>query len=101
MFARLSADTDLLRAYGSASSAHAADLQTAAARLSALSAPASMFGPVGARFLAALTRAVEGEARAVTDLRDSLAAARLAAHASAQSYESADVSAGTRLTGTW
>ena len=76
MFARLSADTDLLRAYGSASSAHAADLQTAAARLTALSAPASMFGPVGARFLAALTRAVEGEARAVTDLRDSLAAAR-------------------------
>ena len=74
MFARLSADTDLRRAYGTASSAHAAELQTAAARLTALSAPASMFGPVGARFLAALTRAVESEARAVTNLRDSLAA---------------------------
>lgn len=97
MFARLSADTDLIRAYGSASSDHAADLQAAAARLTAVSAAATIFGPIGGRFLAALTRAAEDEARAVTDLSDSIAAARSAAWGSAQVYERADADAGTRL----
>lgn len=99
MFAHLSADTDLIRAYGSASSGHAADLQTAAARLSAVDA--SMLGPVGARFRAALTRAAEHEARAVTALGGALTSARVAARDTAHAYEGADAAAGTRLTGTW
>ena len=102
MFARLSADTDLIRAYGSASSAHAAELQAAAARLTALgAAPASTFGPVGARFQAALARATERAARNVTDLSGSIAAAHPAASGTAQAYEGGDADAGTRLTGAW
>ncbi len=106
MFARLSADTDLIRAYGSASSGHAADLQAVAARLAALGAESasistSMFGPVGARFEAALIRAAEREARRVAELSTSLAAARPAAWSVAQAYESTDDDAGNRITGHW
>ena len=101
MFARLSADTDLISAFGSAAAGQVADLQAVAVRLTALSTPsASMFGPVGARFGAALTRAAESEARRITELGASIAAARPAAHSAAQAYESADADAGTRLTGT-
>ncbi|GJF08690.1 hypothetical protein NGTWS0302_29830 [Mycolicibacterium cyprinidarum] len=99
MFARLSADTDLIRAYGSASSGHAADLQAVASRLSTVSA--SMLGPVGARFDAALTRAAEIEAHRVTELGAAVAAAHPAAWSAAHAYEGADTDAGTRLTGTW
>ncbi|MCH9668346.1 MAG: ESX-1 secretion-associated protein [Actinomycetia bacterium] len=106
MHARLSADTDLIRAYGSASAGHAADLQSLAARLTALgtesaSTSSSMFGPVGARFDAALIRAAEREARRVTELSVSLAGARLAAWSAAQAYVSTDEDAGNRITGTW
>ena len=102
MFARLTADTDLIRAYGSASSAHAGALQAAAARLTALGAePAATFGPVGARFQAALARAADREARSLTSLSGSVAAARPAASGTAQAYEGADSDAGIRLTGTW
>ncbi len=102
MFAPLSADTVLIRAYGSASSGHAADLQAVASRLSTLGATStSMFGPVGARFHAALTRATQSEARLVTELGASIAAVHPAAHSAAYAYEDADADAGTRLTGTW
>ncbi|MCV7154601.1 type VII secretion target [Mycolicibacterium pyrenivorans] len=102
MFARLSADTDAIRAYGSASSAHAADLEAAAARLSAVgTVPASIFGPVGAAFQAALARATEREARTVSDLSSALAAANPAAAIAAHAYEGADADAGSRLIGAW
>jgi len=102
MFARLSADTDLIHAYGSASSGHAADLQAIAGRLTALgSGSAAMFGPVGARFHAVLTRAAEVEARRVNELGASIAAARPAAWSTAHAYEGADADAGNRLTGDW
>ena len=101
MFAPLSVDTDLIRAYGAASSGHAADLQTAAARLSAVDASASMLGPVGARFHAALTLAAQREARAVAALSGALASARVATRDTALAYQGADAAAGTRLTGTW
>lgn len=102
MFARLSADTDLIRAYGSASSGHAADLQAVASQLSTLGATStSMFGPVGARFHAALTQAAQSEAQRVTELGASVAAVQPTAHSAACAYEGADADAGARLTGTW
>ncbi|MDZ4235084.1 MAG: ESX-1 secretion-associated protein, partial [Dietzia sp.] len=69
----MSADTDLIRAYGSAAAGRAGDLDAVAGRLTAVSAPT--FGPVGARFQAALTRAAEREAGVVAGLGGSLTAA--------------------------
>lgn len=102
MFARLTADPDLIRAFGSASAGHAADLQAVAARLTALNlGSAPMFGPVGARFQSALARAVEREVGAVADLSGALAAANPAASGTAQAYEDTDAAVGLRLTGAW
>lgn len=97
MFARLSVDTDLVRAYGAASSTHAAALHAAAARLTSAGAGADMLGPVGARFLAALRRAAQDEARVVAALSGALTAARDAASESAQAYEGADTEAAARI----
>jgi hypothetical protein len=86
------ADTDAIRALGSAALSHAADLAAVASTLSALPDPAtaSMFGAVGARFLAALADATTNEARAVTALSDRVSAACATANASANSYDDAD-----------
>jgi hypothetical protein len=93
------ADTDAIRALGSASSAQAADLAAIALTLSSLPGPAlaSTFGPVGARFLAALADATAREARAVTALSDTVAAARPTAYATATAYGDADHRAGNAL----
>lgn len=97
MSARLSADTDLIRAYGDASATHAEGLRAAAARLTGLDGPsASMFGPVGARFLATLATVVQHEAQGLVDLSGSIAAACDAATGTAHAYEVAD-----RLPGAW
>ena len=102
MVARLSADTEFIRAYGSALSGHAADLTAAAARLTAVDAgSAALLGPVGARFQAALARAIDREAGTITDLGSAVAAADPADRSTTQVYESTDVAAGARLTGTW
>ena len=95
------ADTDAIRALGSASSAHAADLAAVASALSSLPDPAtaSMFGPVGANFLAALADAAAGEARAAAALSDSVGAAATTAGASAAAYDDADSRAGDLLVG--
>lgn len=95
------ADTDAIRALGSASSAHAADLAAVASTLSSLPDPAtaSMFGPVGANFLAALADAAAGEARAAAALSDSVAAACTTAHASATGYDDADQRVGDVIAG--
>jgi hypothetical protein len=98
MSARLSADIGLLRDYGAACAAHADDLDAVAARLNALG-PAPPFGPVGARFVAALVRAVSREAGTLTRLRVSVAAGSTAAQGSAVDYEASDDAAAMRLTG--
>jgi hypothetical protein len=102
VFARLSVDPDLVRAYGAASSAHAEDMRGAAQKLTTVGAGSgSMFGPIGARFLAALTRAAEEQARTVGGLSASLMAGHRAASESARAYEAADVDARGRVTGIW
>jgi len=86
------ADTEAIRTFGAASSAQAADLAAVASALSSLPG-ADAFGPVGARFLAALADAAE-TSRAVTALIDRLATGGLTAHTSAAAYESADARTG-------
>jgi hypothetical protein len=95
------ADTDAIRYLGSASAAHAADLAAVAATLSSLPDPAtaSMFGAVGAPFLAALADAVATEARAVTALSNRFSGAGTTAHAAATGYDDADLHAGDVIAG--
>ncbi|MDY6997917.1 MAG: type VII secretion target [Actinomycetota bacterium] len=97
----LSADTDALRGYGSASAGHAADLRAAAARLDRVGADATVFGPVGAVFLAALRRAVARETETLGGLSRTVTESMVAAHGSAQAYEVADGVAGDRIAGGW
>lgn len=99
MPAHLSADTDLIRGYGSAAVGHADDLRAAAGLMTMAGTDPSTFGPVGAGFLAALTRAVEQEAQALARLSHNLIAAHDAARRSAQAYELADSSAAAHLAG--
>jgi hypothetical protein len=95
------ADTDAIRALGAASSTHAADLAAIASTLSSLPGPASasMFGPVGASFLAALADAAACEARAAAELSDSVCAACTTAHASATAYDHVDQRVGGQIAG--
>ena len=95
------ADSDAIRALGSACSAQAADLAAIAATLSSLPGPATadLFGPVGADFLAALAEAVADQSRAVAALGDSVAAAAATAGASAAGYDDADSRASGLLLG--
>ncbi|WP_260762405.1 type VII secretion target [Mycobacterium sp. SMC-4] len=96
----MSVDTDTVRRYGTAASSQAADLHAVAQRLGTVgSGSAAAFGPVGARFLAALTRAAVSEAHAITALGGSLSVACDAAHATARAYQSTDFEAGVRVAG--
>lgn len=97
MFARLSVDTHAVRAYGQTSDAHAALLHGAAAHLTGAASGAADYGPVGARFLAALHRAAEEDAGALTALGAALAGAHAAAGAVAQSYDAADADTARRI----
>lgn len=98
---RLSADTDLIRAFGSAAAVHADDLRSAAGLLTTAGADPASLGPVGAAFLAALTHAAEREAQGLAGLGRSLIAAQDAARGCAQAYEIADGCAATHLSGRW
>ena len=95
------ADTDTIRGFGAANSAHAADLATVAAALSSMPGAAAgpLLGPVGTRFLAALADAVAQESRAVAALSDRLEAGHRTAHASAAAYENADHRLGAVVAG--
>lgn len=95
------ADTDAIRALGSANSAHADDLATIAAALSSLplAAAGSSLGPVGARFLSALTEAVADGSRAVAALSERLLTSDDTANAVASAYEAVDGDASTRIAG--
>ncbi|HKP44940.1 hypothetical protein [Mycobacterium sp.] len=93
------ADTDAVRAFGAANSAHAADLSAIASTLSSLpiGAVATIMGPVAARFVAALADAASRESHAVAALRDSVSAAGTTARSSAAGYEAADQRVGASL----
>ena len=93
------ADTDAVRAFGAANSAHAADLASIATTLSSLptAAVASMMGPVGERFVAALAEAATRESRAVAALSENVSSAGRTAHSSAAAYDGADQRVGASL----
>lgn len=95
------ADTDAIRALGSANSAHADDLAAIAAGLSSLpiAAVGSSLGPVGAGFVAALTEAVADGSRAVAILSERLAMSDATAYGVASAYDSADSDASIRIAG--
>ena len=95
------ADTDAIRALGSASSAHADDLAAIAATLSSLpiEAAGSTFGPVGSGFLSALTEAVADGSRAVAALSEHLWTSDTTAYAVASAYDAVDGGASTRIAG--
>jgi len=85
-------DTNAICALGTDCSAHADDLSTAAAALKSLPGAGAdaAFGPVGARFLAALADAVAIEMRAILALGDDLASAQSVTSGVAQTYSDAD-----------
>jgi hypothetical protein len=93
------ADTDAIRALGSANSTHADDLADIAAALSSLPATAagSSLGPVGAPFLSALTEAAADGSRAVTTLSEHLWMSNTTAYAVASAYDSVDSATGVRI----
>lgn len=95
------ADTSAIRAFGVAQNRHAVELAAITARLSSASGCLSpdALGPVGARFLAALTEAVAREARLVADLGERTAAAGTTAHSNADAYGASEHRAGQSLTG--
>ncbi|MEH3142910.1 MAG: ESX-1 secretion-associated protein [Mycobacterium kyogaense] len=93
----MSVDTEAVRSYGRAADAHADALHTAAAHLTGATDGANAYGPVGARFLASLARAAGDDAAALASLGVSLAGARTAADASAQSYDAAESDAANRI----
>ena len=85
-------DTDAVRALGAHCSNQADDLSTATAALKSLPGPdmAAAYGPVGARFLAALADAIAAEARAIAALGEDLASARPRTGVVADAYADAD-----------
>ena len=93
------ADTDAIRAFGAASTAHAADLAAVAATLSSMPGAAadSMLGPVGQRRQEAGADGTTEASRAVAALGERLQAGCLSAHASAAAYENADQRAGAAV----
>jgi excreted virulence factor EspC (type VII ESX diderm) len=94
------ADTTAIRALAAAHSRHAADLDAVAATLRSVVAPAcaTTFGPVGARFLAALAEAVARESATVAQLSDRLTVADHTAAATAAAYGSAERRVGHSIT---
>jgi hypothetical protein len=94
---RMFADTDAIRALGSATTAHAAALTDVAAVLASL--PPPDLGPIGERFTAALAQAAADGARTLAALSDRLASSGHTAHAAAAAYDAADGGAGARIAG--
>lgn len=90
------ADTAAIRVHGIHHRAAAADLSAAAARFASVPRPAcaEAFGPVAARYLAALARAAAGGSRAAAQLAEDLTAAAATAVSSARDYDAAERRAG-------
>lgn len=95
------ADTDAIRALGSANATHADDLAAIATALSSLpiAAAGPSFGPVGTGFLTALTAAVADGSRAVAALSEHLWRSDATADAVAFAYDSTDSAASRRIAG--
>jgi hypothetical protein len=95
------ADTDAIRALGSANSTHADDLARIAIALSLLpnAAAGGSLGPVGAGFLSALTEAAAHGSREVTAISEHLAMSNTTAYTVASAYDSADSGAAVRISG--
>lgn len=93
------ADTDAIRALGTAHAEHAAELASVAATLSLM--PDGALGPVGARFVTALAEATAEASRSVTTLADRLTFGCHTAHASAAAYDIADERGGTQVSGVY
>ena len=93
------ADITVIRALGAAHSHQAADLAAVAATLrSAPSSCAEVFGPVGARFVAALAEAVARESRAVAQLGERVAVAGHTADTTAAAYGGSEHRSGQAIT---
>jgi hypothetical protein len=93
------ADTDAIRAYGTATTELSADLRAAAALLGRDLGPtvSAVFGPVGARFAAAVADAATALATSVTKIGDDVAAAGTATVAAARDYDDAEMHARTKV----
>jgi hypothetical protein len=93
------ADTDAIRAYGTATTELSADLRTAATLLAGDLGPAvaAALGPVGARFAEALADAAAGLLTNVTRIGDDVAAAGSATVAAARDYDNAELHARTKI----
>ena len=85
---RMHADTATIHAFGVAQARHAAELDAINARFAAVGVQLSpdALGPVGARFVAALSEAVSQQAGLVERLRERAAAAGDTAHHAAEAY---------------
>ena len=96
---RMFADTDAIRALGSAHRVHADDLVDIHATFSSLpiAAAGSSLGPVGARFLSALAEAAADGSRAVAALSEHLWTSNARAYAVASAYDTTDSGAGARI----
>jgi hypothetical protein len=95
------ADTDAIRALGSANSTRADDLADIAITLSSLPIAASgaSLGPVGAGFLSALTEAAADGSREVAAISDHLGMSNTTAYSVASAYDSTDSGAAIRIAG--
>jgi hypothetical protein len=85
-------DTNAIRTLGTDCSARADDLSSVAAALKSVPGPGAVaaFGPVGAKFLAALADVAATEARAIAALSDDLDSAHSISGVVADSYADAD-----------
>ena len=94
------ADTAVIRALGAAHSRQAADLDAVAATLRSVPGPgcAAAFGPVGVRFLAALTEAIARESGVAAQLSERVATAGGTAEASAAAYGGTERRVGQSIT---
>ena len=94
------ADTTVIRALGAAHSRQAADLDAVAASLRSAMGPscAEAFGPVGARFVAALAEAIARESHAVAQLSERIAVAGRTAEATAAAFGGSERRAGQAIT---
>ncbi|MDT5015004.1 MAG: hypothetical protein QOD39_1164, partial [Mycobacterium sp.] len=90
------ADTEAIRALGTANAALADDLANVARILSSMPADSAL-GPVGDRFMSALAGAAVDGSRAVSTLGESLAASGSTAHTAAAAYDQADHGVRSRI----
>jgi hypothetical protein len=91
------ADTDGIRALGSAHARYADDLTDIVGVLSSMPDGSAALGVIGARFAAGLAAAVAETSDAVAALSDRLSTSTATAYTAAAAYEDTDSSVGTRI----